>query len=212
MNKGDFIYTQLAKDAKQRKIIMDQINKEIEEMREEQESCESIMISKWPEANEDLIDPDIERRMEIIFEVITGVRKMRNNLNIPPSEKVNASLILSNHNEETITDIKNHNEVILSMAKLNKFNIINEKENDYVLMSSISVGELYLFLEGSFKEKRKEIINSKLKKVNKKLDELNKKLSNKMFITKAPKNIVEEKKKELKELQDIKDKLEKELV
>ena len=53
----------------------------------------SIMVSKWPEADERLYFPAEEQEMEEIMAAIRAVRNRRSEMNVPPSKK--AALIIA---------------------------------------------------------------------------------------------------------------------
>ena len=48
---------------------------------------ESIMISKWPEATENLLYEKEEAQIEKLKDIIVGIRNLRTNLNVHPSKK-----------------------------------------------------------------------------------------------------------------------------
>ena len=53
----------------------------------------SIMVSRWPEADERLYFPAEEQEMEEIMAAIRAVRNRRSEMNVPPSKK--AALIIA---------------------------------------------------------------------------------------------------------------------
>jgi len=65
---------------------------------------ETIMLSRWPEADKELIDPECENKMALLMEVIKGIRYIRSEVNIAPSKK--ASVIL-NAESESVAEILN---------------------------------------------------------------------------------------------------------
>lgn len=49
--------------------------------------CESIMISKWVEHDENLCFAENEAKMEVLMSAIRAIRNRRAEMNIPPSKK-----------------------------------------------------------------------------------------------------------------------------
>ena len=49
--------------------------------------AESIMISKWPVADESLVDPEAERGMNAIMDSIKAIRNMRAEVNATRQKK-----------------------------------------------------------------------------------------------------------------------------
>ncbi|MBR6635862.1 MAG: valine--tRNA ligase, partial [Phascolarctobacterium sp.] len=55
--------------------------------------AESIMVSEWPFAKEELMDDEAERLMGAIMDSIKAIRNMRAEVNVPPGKKVPAILL-----------------------------------------------------------------------------------------------------------------------
>ncbi|MBI5700820.1 valine--tRNA ligase [Candidatus Saganbacteria bacterium] len=49
---------------------------------------DSIMVQKYPESNEKLINGDIEKQMDLVFEFIRTIRNLRSTFNIVPGVKI----------------------------------------------------------------------------------------------------------------------------
>lgn len=60
--------------------------------------CESIMISKWVEYDENLCFAENEAKMEILMSAIRAIRNRRAEMNIPPSKKLRFMLKLRKQN------------------------------------------------------------------------------------------------------------------
>ena len=68
--------------------------------------AESIMISKWPVADESLIDPEAERGMNAIMDSIKAIRNMRAEVNANPGKKIPAIMLVS----EDLREVVAHND------------------------------------------------------------------------------------------------------
>jgi len=152
---------------------------------------DSIMVSAFPEFKEDGSDSDVEKAMEKVMEVITGVRNVRGEMNINPGLKLNA-LVKTRHADLQAT-LNEHVNFIRELARVDQITIGPDVEKPKVSASSV-LGEMDLIipLEGlmDFGEEKKRI-EKELKKIEKDLIFLTKKLSNPKFVEKAPAEVIE---------------------
>ena len=149
------------------------------------------MVSAFPEFKEDGSDSDVEKAMEKVMEVITGVRNVRGEMNINPGLKLNA-LVKTRHADLQAT-LNEHVNFIRELARVDQITIGPDVEKPKVSASSV-LGEMDLIipLEGlmDFGEEKKRI-EKELKKIEKDLIFLTKKLSNPKFVEKAPAEVIE---------------------
>ena len=156
---------------------------------------ESIVISPWPKFNEDLIFKDEEEEIQLIMELIRGIRNARAEMNVVPSRKAKAIFIVRNKNiEKVIGKSEVYFQKLASVSEI----VVNSQKIDIPdnALSIVAEGvEVFIPLEDLIDkekeierlEKEKEVLEMELKRVNGKL-------SNKGFIQKAPTKIVEEEK------------------
>ncbi len=166
----------------------------------------SIMISSFPEAKEYIIDLDAVNKMELIKEVILGIRNIRGELRIPPSKKVNV-IIDAPDNEAQLLNTHIHH--IKNLAKTENVNISHGIEKpDYSATAVIGNISAHILLKGllNIEEEKKRIIKE-INKVQKDIDMYTKKLKNQSFLKKAPAHVVEEVKEKLAKSNDKLEKL-----
>ena len=158
---------------------------------------ESIMLATLqmdaPSANEIKLINDIE----IVKQIVGGVRTVRNQKNIAPKEQ----LVLQAIGENKMTD---YDSIILKMANLKSIDIATEKSSD---ASSFMVGtDEYAVPLGDLID-----VNAEIEKAEKELQHLEgflmgirKKLSNENFVAHAPEAVVvRERKKESDSVEKI---------
>jgi len=152
---------------------------------------DSIMISKFPEPKDYFEDMDAVRKMELIKDVIAGIRNIRGELRIPPSKKVN---VIIDSPEDKIDLLKEYVHHIRSLAKVDEISI--EKGVKRPESSATSVVQdisIYVLLKGILNiEEEKKRIMKEIKKIKKDIEMFKKKLENKNFVEKAPLHVVEE--------------------
>ena len=73
--------------------------------------AESIMISKWPVADESLVDPEAERGMNAIMDSIKAIRNMRAEVNANPGKKIPAIMLIS----EDLREVVAHNDSYIKL-------------------------------------------------------------------------------------------------
>ena len=163
-----------------------------------QKKPEQILLSlqKWPVLEKKYINSQIDKSFQELFEIIRLIRNLRVELGLKPSQLVPVYLIsdnvqLTNFLKTLIADIKTFtksSEVIICKSK-------DIDKNNFAKSFSGIIGDIEVYLPfNDFVnlEALKDRLTKDLKKVNSDIETLNKRISNKNFIDKAPKDIVEE--------------------
>ena len=157
---------------------------------------ELLSLQKWPTQENKFVDNKLDNSFQQLFEIIRLIRNLRAELGLKPSEKVPVYLI--SDNDELIDFLKILVDDIQTLTKSSevfifKPNAVDKKEFAKSFSGIISDLEVYLpFQDFVNIDALKERLNKDLKKVTTELDNLNKRLSNKNFVDKAPKDIVDE--------------------
>lgn len=151
----------------------------------------SIMVSAFPEFQESQTDEEIEKEMQVIMEVITGIRNIRGEMNLNPGLKLN--VLIKTQNREIQKSLLDQVDYIRELARVERMEAGSNIEKPKVSASSV-LGEMDLIipLEGlmDFEEERNRV-EKELKKIEKDLIFLDKKLSNPNFVKKAPAEVIE---------------------
>jgi valyl-tRNA synthetase len=162
----------------------------------------SIMVQPWPHIEEDIIDKNIEHKMNIIFEIITAIRNARQELGLPVHQTINAIIATNNKTHRDL--INSHSSHIKIISRLSGLEI---KEKYVHIKSSVTslIKDIHLSipLEGIV-DVEKEILKIK-ERINKIESEINikgKNLNNKEFMKKAPREVIEKEEERLNELSD----------
>ena len=155
-----------------------------------------LSLQKWPIQENKFVDNKLDNSFQQLFEIIRLIRNLRAELGLKPSEKVPVYLI--SDNDELIDFLKILVDDIQTLTKSSevfifKTNAVDKKEFAKSFSGIISDLEVYLpFQDFVNIDALKERLNKDLKKVTIELENLNKRLSNKNFVDKAPKDIVDE--------------------
>ncbi len=155
-----------------------------------------LSLQKWPIHENKFVDNKLDNSFQQLFEIIRLIRNLRAELGLKPSEK--GPVFLISDNDELIDFLKTLVDDIQTLTKSSevfifKTNAVDKKEFAKSFSGIISDLEVYLpFQDFVNIDALKERLTKDLKKVTIELENLNKRLSNKNFVDKAPKDIVDE--------------------
>jgi valyl-tRNA synthetase len=156
------------------------------------------MVAKFPEASDFMIDEHALREMDLLMGVVTGIRTIRGEMNIPPSKKVN---ILIDVADREAADVLERNMAhIQTLAKVEELSIASGVPKPEASATAVfGQNQVHVLLKGllDFEEERKRL-GKEVKKIEKDMQISQKKLSNNQFLAKAPAEIVEEVKEKVK--------------
>ncbi len=155
-----------------------------------------LSLQKWPIHENKFVDNKLDNSFQQLFEIIRLIRNLRAELGLKSSEK--GPVYLISDNDELIDFLKTLVDDIQTLTKSSgvfifKTNAVDKKEFAKSFSGIISDLEVYLpFQDFVNIDALKERLTKDLNKVTIELENLNKRLSNKNFVDKAPKNIVDE--------------------
>jgi len=155
-----------------------------------------LSLQKWPIHENKFVDNKLDNSFQQLFEIIRLIRNLRAELGLKPSEK--GPVYLISDNDELINFLKTLVVDIKTLTKSSevfifKTNAVDKKEFAKSFSGMISDLEVYLpFQDFVNIDALTGRLTKDLKKVTIELENLNKRLSNKNFVDKAPKDIVDE--------------------
>ena len=168
---------------------------------------DTVMLSKYPVADEKLIDKDVEKSFEYIKELISSLRNIRAEAGISPAKP--AKVVIKSSDESELDTIKENYFFITKLGNLES--IEYGKDMEKPAQSGFRVtgnSEVYMILTGLLDiEAEVKKLKAQLDKVSVELEKMNAKLSNEKFTSKAPAHILERDRRIQKEYQDKFDKL-----
>jgi valyl-tRNA synthetase len=172
---------------------------------------ESIMIEAYPIAVEKAIDPVIERDMQMVMNLIMAIRNIRGEMNIAPSVQIQA--IVSVGSKDTSDHLKKAAGYVKTLSRVSELRIgVAEMKPKAAATGVIKDAEVYIPLEGIIDlTQERDRLQKEIAKISKEIDTFARKLSNKDFVDKAPKAVVEKDTAKLQEFKVKRDKLEQSL-
>ena len=141
--------------------------------------CETIMLSKYPEYNKDLVFE--ETGLDEIIELITKIRKIK------LENKVGKDFIITTNGNQVI---KNNQDILARMTKCE--NIMDSYNGDFAKIDiNFMDTVISLYYDGTMTEEEKENIRKDIEKLNASILRRKKLLSNENYTSKAPSHVVE---------------------
>lgn len=162
--------------------------------------AESIMISKWPVADESLVDPEAERGMNAIMDSIKAIRNMRAEVNANPGKKIPAIMLVNEDLREVVAHNDSYIKLLGGIDNLELRPLNGEKPEN--AMAAVVTGiEVYLPLAGLIDvEKETQRLSKELAAMEKDLQRAGGKLNNAGFLAKAPEDVIAKERAKYEEL------------
>jgi len=178
------------------------ISEEIWQLLDERKNGESISTSDFPKQNADLINEDAETEIEFVQAVVTVIRNIRGEMNIPPSKAISVYL-----KSDSLTGVQQ--KYIKSIARVEELIVDVNLQKPKASASAVVKGfDLFIPLEGLIDlDVERERTEKEIKRLEGMIMGVNKKLSNERFVNNAPAEVVEKEKTKQADWQNAIDKL-----
>lgn len=181
------------------------VTEEIWHILKEDREGKSISFSEFPEIINDKINPESEKEFEIFKEIVSGIRNLKAENDIPYSEKCKAFVICSDElAEKTFEEYYTY---IFNLCNLSTLEKVKKLEDAQYLSKVLTDFEIHIPFEVS--EKQIEKYKKEIENLEKYIAGIDKKLSNQNFVEKAPANLVEAEKAKREEAMGKLEKLKK---
>ncbi len=160
----------------------------------------SIMIQPYPESDASQIDDKAEQELEWVKTFISGIRKIRSEMDIPPGKPL--SILLQNASDKDKTLYAENQAFIETLAKLESSKFLSDNEEAPESATAL-VGEMKILIPlAGLIDKDAELarLQKEITKIQSNIDKTTAKLVNKNFIDKAPEAVVEKERERLAEM------------
>ncbi|MHB8930373.1 MAG: valine--tRNA ligase [Melioribacteraceae bacterium] len=168
------------------------ITEEIWQLLDERKEGESISISTFPVFNEKLINKNAEEEILFVQNVVTAIRNIRGEMNLPPSKQINVFLKSSAVALEQEKYIK-------SLVRINELTVDVDMQKPKASASAVVKGcDIFIPLEGLIDlNVERARIEKEIARLLTSFENVRKKLSNEGFVAKAPADVIEKEKTKL---------------
>ena len=186
------------------------ITEEIWQQLPRRKENESIMIAPFPKPDKGYDDESVVDEMGLIIEVISALRNIRGEMNLPPGERI--MVLLRTKREEVEKRLRENQSFIQSLALVEAFQFGRNLEKPlYSAFVAVRDVEIFVPMERSRMEEEARRLQKEIVKIEKESAFVMKKLSNEQFLSKAPPEIVQEVKGKALEFRGQREKLEESL-
>jgi valyl-tRNA synthetase len=170
----------------------------------------SIMKARFPRPDERFDGDPAADEMEQVIEIITALRNIRGEMNVPPGEQITA--LLRTKDLEIEKRLQRNRSFIQNLAKVNEIRMGEKIEKtDYNAFAVVRDVEIFVPMDRSRMEEEARRLQKEILKIGKEIAFVNRKLSNEQFLSKAPKDVVNQEKEKAMQYQSIQNKLEESL-
>jgi valyl-tRNA synthetase len=166
----------------------------------------SIMKADFPKVERQFEDPEASEEMGRVIEIVTALRNIRGEMNIPPGEQI--TVFLRVRDKKVRERLDRDRSFIRTLARVQELNIGEATErgayNAFVVVRDV---EIFVPMDRSRMEEEVKRLQREISKVEKEIVFVDKKLSNDQFLARAPKDVVEEMRKKSEQYQAVRSKL-----
>ncbi|MGB7574950.1 MAG: valine--tRNA ligase, partial [Thermodesulfobacteriota bacterium] len=161
------------------------ITEEIWQQLPQRKENESIMIAQFPKPDKGYDDESVVDEMGLIIEVISALRNIRGEMNLPPGERI--MVLLRTKREEVEKRLRENQSFIQSLVLVEAFqfgwNLEKPLYSAFVVVRDV---EIFVPMERSRMEEEARRLQKEIVKIEKESAFVMKKLSNEQFLSKAP--------------------------
>jgi len=182
------------------------VTEEIWQQLRERRENETIMKAGYPEPDPRFDDEQVQDEMGLVIEIISAIRNIRGEMNVPPGEQITA--ILRTKEEEVEKRIVKNQIFIQNLPRVKELMIGGRIEkpayNAFAVARNV---EIFVPMDRSRMEEEVSRLQKEILKIEKEIKFTEKKLSNEQFLSNAPAEVVEEVKEKALEYRRRCDKL-----
>jgi valyl-tRNA synthetase len=171
---------------------------------------ESIMVAALPKPDEKYEDETVADEMGFIIEIITALRNIRGEMNLPPGEQI--KVVFRTKGEAEEKRLRENQSFIQVLASVKSIEYSRDGEKPLHSAFGVVRGlEMFVPMERSRMEEEAKRLQKEILKIDKESVLVLKKLSNEQFLSKAPPEVVQEVKEKALGFRTQREKLEESL-
>ena len=153
------------------------------------QSDSDLIITNWPMIDKKWINKSLEDEMKILKNLISSVRTIRSQMNVPPN-RLCSMVVQCNNQQKSI--LNSHSLIIKSLAKIDNINMTQDaKKPAQAATAIVDNMEIFIPLHGIIDlDLEKSRLQKRINELNMHLVTVNNKLENKDFLKRAPEDVV----------------------
>jgi valyl-tRNA synthetase len=151
-----------------------------------------LIVSEWPSFGEKLAAPQASAEISWVIDLVSGVRSIRSEMNVPPAARV--ELVLRGASETTRARLDLNRDAILTLARLSSATpseTIPDGSAQFVVgesVAAIPLGDVIDFA------KERARLQKELSRTESEIARFDAKLGNADFVARAPEDVIDEQK------------------
>jgi valyl-tRNA synthetase len=166
----------------------------------------TLVTQPWPDYPAGLVDPQAAAEMDWVIRLISAVRAIRSEMNVPPAAELTATL--RDASAETKRRLDTHGALIRRLARLSSIEPSDAVPEKGAAQAVIDEATLVLPLAGIIDlDKERARLTKEIEKNASEVEKIDRKLGNAQFLEKAPDDVVEEQRERRAEAQAAIEKL-----
>lgn len=167
----------------------------------------SLIISQWPELDDFLINADANTEMDWVVRLVSQVRTIRSEMNVPPGAKI--PLMLKDAGPMAQKCLVDHADLLSRVARLSSLELLSGDVPKGAVQDVIDEATIILpIAEAIDLTEEKSRLDKEIAKQVSEIDRFEKKLGNQKFVANAPDEVVATERQKLADSQATKEKLE----
>ena len=166
---------------------------------------EMLLKASWPEYKGDLLKPAAMKEIDWMIRLISEIRSVRADMNVPAGAKI--QLLMKQANKETQARLKNYEEIIKRLARLESIGIVDTAPKGS-LQTVLDEATIILPIADIIDlDKERARLRKEIDRIQQEIKKVDQKLGNEQFVQNAPTEILEEHKTRKTEFSGALDKL-----
>ena len=158
--------------------------------RTSQARANMLILDSWPSHGDDVVDETVSAEIDWVIRMITAVRSVRSEMNVPPGARI--PLLLQGADGETLARMKRHKELLLTLARLESAAGLDGDLPPGSIQTVVDEATLVLPLADVIDiAQERERLAKELDKVRGQIGQIEKKLANEKFTSRAPAHVVQ---------------------
>jgi valyl-tRNA synthetase len=161
---------------------------------------ETLMLAKWPQADEALISEAAENEMEVFMDLVRGIRNARADYNVDPGRRIKAVIAPGSHRDALGT----YDYIFSRLCNVEQADLMEDNASAPEDSASVVIRDvtLYLPLAGLLDIAAEcERLNKEREKIQQQITRAEAMLNNEQFVARAPEAVVAKERTQLAELQ-----------
>ena len=161
----------------------------------------------WPVFDASLINADVNAEIDWVVRLISQVRAVRSEMNIPPSAKL--PMFLKDAGVDAARYLETNRAVIERLARLENTGLLQGDVPDGAVQDVLDEAVIILPIKGAIDlDAERERLDREIAKQDKEIQRFEGKLGNQKFVVNAPADVVETERERLTEARQAREKLE----